>query len=101
MIPILFPLHTGPARQRRLLAGTKLVIAGTTRDGDGAPLGNCAVTLYRTVDDKVMDHTESDAVGRFKVSIISLGETYYLVAYKVGGIDVSGATINKLVGQSG
>lgn len=77
---------------------TKLFISGITKDSTGAVLANCTVTLYRTVDNVVFESVVSGASGNYSFSAIGLSETYYVVAYKAGSPDVSGTTVNTLVG---
>jgi hypothetical protein len=62
-------------------------------------LASCAVSLYRTSDDVLFEKVTSDANGAYSFSAIGLSEQYYLVAYKAGSPDVSGTTINTLVGS--
>lgn len=76
-----------------------LKIAGVTKDSTGAPLGNCAVELYLTATDQMLEHVTSDANGNYSFSTVGLAETYYLVAYKTGSPDVTGATVDTLVGS--
>ena len=74
-------------------------LSGVTFDSNGAILPSCAVGLYRTSDDKLMDRTVSDAVtGAFSFQTIGPGELYYMVGYLVGAPDVEGTTLNTLQG---
>lgn len=93
-------LGVGPSFTGSLpLPATKLRIVGVTKDGTGAIIGSATVKLYRTVDDLLMDLCVSDAVtGAYSFSAIGLAETYYAVAYKAGAPDLSGTTVNTLVG---
>lgn len=70
-------------------------ITGTTRDAAEAPLGDCIVDLFRTADDAFMNTTTSDGAGLFAIAAIGTGP-FYLVAYKAGGTDVAGTTVNTL-----
>lgn len=72
-------------------------IVGQTRDSAGAVLANCTVTLFRTYDDMPQKVTVSDADGNYSFPV-SPGSTYYCVAYKAGSPDVTGATVDTLVG---
>lgn len=75
-------------------------ITGTTRDNVGAILGNCVVHLFRTSDDVEMDQVNSNTNGEFTLAIgIAPGQTYYIVAYKAGGTDKAGTSLNTLVGS--
>jgi hypothetical protein len=108
--PILFKLaFTGLGRNAgrvmpwiplgpRPLPATRLSISGITKDSTGTPLGNCAVALYRTVDDLFLERVTSDGSGNYSFSSVGLGEAYYVVAYKAGAPDVAGTTVNTLVG---
>lgn len=74
------------------------IISGITRDLAGAPLGGCAVHLYRTSDDAIREVVVSNANGAYTFSAINDGAAYYVVAYKPGAPDVTGTTVNTLVG---
>lgn len=90
----------GPPLQGSLpLPATKLLIYGVTKDSTGAALGNCSVALYRTLDDYLFERVTSDASGNYSFSAIGLSEQYYVVAYKAGVPDVSGVTVNTLIGS--
>lgn len=73
-------------------------ITGITRDANGAALGNCRVELFRTIDDSPVSQTTSDANGNFVIPASDLFQ-HYLVAYKAGGTDVSGTSVNTLTGS--
>jgi hypothetical protein len=74
-------------------------ITGITRDSVGAILGNCEVHLFRTADDVELDQVTSNANGEFTLTVgIAPTRTYYIVAYKAGGTDVAGTTLNTLTG---
>lgn len=72
-------------------------ISGVTKDSSGAALGGCRVVLYRTADDSIAAQTISDGSGNYSFSASS-SLTHYVVAYKAGAPDVTGATVNTLVG---
>lgn len=93
-------LGVGPAFTGRLpLPAVRLRIVGITKDAVGTVIGSATVKLYRTVDDALMDTCVSDAVtGSYSFSAIGLCESYYAVAYKAGAPDLSGTTVNTLVG---
>jgi hypothetical protein len=54
--------------------------------------------LYRTSDNLMREVVISDSAGAYTFSAINDGAQYYAVAYKVGGTDVAGTTVNTLVG---
>lgn len=77
---------------------SSLWLSGVTRDSAGAILGSCVVQLFRTEDDSYQGQTFSDATtGAFTFQILE-GGPFYIVAYKAGGPDVAGTTVNTLVG---
>lgn len=81
------------------LVPTRLIISGVTRDSTGAILGGVTVTLHRTSDECVLETCTSDAVtGEYRFSAIGLSRTYYVVAYKAGAPDLTGTTVNTLLG---
>lgn len=78
---------------------TYFTISGTTKDSNGAALGNCVVDWFNTEADVKLDSVTSDANGAFEFR--NAGQpptTYYLVAYKPGSPDVAGTTVNTLTG---
>ena len=72
-------------------------IFGVTRDGAGAALGNCVVQLFRTSDDAFQMEAASSVVGNY-VLYPDVAGPFYIVAYKTGSPDLTGATINTLTG---
>lgn len=72
-------------------------IVGVTKDSTGAALASCRVVLFRTADDSIAAQTVSDGSGNYRVDA-SPAIAHYAVAYKAGAPDVSGVTINTLVG---
>jgi hypothetical protein len=77
------------------------MISGVTRDNSGAVLGGCVVELYETATDIALFKTTSDATtGAFTFTCARFSPaTHYLVAYKAGGTDVAGTSVNTLVGS--
>lgn len=76
----------------------RYVISGVTRDSTGAVLANCDVHLVESATDIERDQTTSDANGQYSFTTARVGTTYYVVAYKAGSPDVTGATVNTLTG---
>lgn len=72
-------------------------ITGTTRDGAGAPLGNCDVRLFRTNEDVLVAEGVSDGAGAFTL-FVDTGNSghFYLVAYLAGSPDRAGTSLNTL-----
>jgi hypothetical protein len=79
-------------------SASRVGFVGTTRDQYGAPLGGCAVQLFRTSDDLFIMEQTSDANGNFLLQSWYTPDTHYIVAYKAGSTDVFGTTVNTLVG---
>jgi hypothetical protein len=75
-------------------------ISGVTLDLNSAVLGSCRVELYLTSTDEVLGRTTSDATtGAFSFTVARYSPaTHYIVAYKAGGTDVAGTTVNTLTG---
>lgn len=74
-------------------------IRGITKDTAGAALGSCAVEVFETVSGLLRGSTVSDANGNYSLDVTGgMGLTFFCVAYKVGSPDVSGTTVNSLVG---
>lgn len=74
-------------------------ITGITKDSTGAVLGNCIVDWFNTANDALLGTTTSDVNGAFEFRTAGQPpNAYYLVAYKAGAPDVTGATVNTLTG---
>lgn len=70
-------------------------ISGVTRDSVGAALGSCIVQLFRTPSDTLVAELTSDGSGNYRFENPGSGP-FYIVAYKAGAPDVTGATANTL-----
>ena len=70
-------------------------IVGITRDSAGAVLGNCIVQGFLAAGDVFVMEVASDTGGYFTFVTPYTGQ-HYLVAYKAGSPDVTGATVNTL-----
>lgn len=83
---------------RRRGAKPYITISGVTKDSGGSALGGCVVQLFRTDNDQFIAEVTSEATtGAYSFSVAN-DATYYLVAYKAGSPDVSGTTVNTIVG---
>lgn len=71
-------------------------VSGTTKDSNGAALASCVVALFRTSDDVKVDQVTSGADGSFAFTTGAPATSYYVVAYKPGSPDVTGATANTI-----
>jgi hypothetical protein len=67
-----------------------------TKDSTGAPLANCTVHLFESATDIKLGETISDGSGTFTFSIGQNAGFFYIIAYKPGGPDVAGTTVNTL-----
>lgn len=85
-------------------SSTRLRIAGVTRDGTGAALGSCTVSVVNALEfqyandpdvlsDPVVAITTSDVSGNFAVEVRTPGP-YQLMGYKSGSPDLAGITVN-------
>jgi len=74
-------------------------IVGQTLDSNGNPIA-ATVQGFRTSDDLYVGETGSDDNGRYALPTIYLTDAHYLVAYRVGSPDQTGATVNTLIPQS-
>ncbi len=75
----------------------QLKIRGTTRDSGGNPLGNCVVQGFVTSTEAFVGQVTSDTGGYYELPTPFVAKAHYLVAYKPGGPDVAGTTVNTLV----
>lgn len=77
--------------------GVSWTLSGVTKDSAGAVLGSCVVQLFYTLDDVFLSHQISDpTTGVFKFQASPNAAPYYMTAYKPGGPDVAGITVNTL-----
>ena len=72
------------------------MISGVTRDSSGAALGACVVQLFRTPSDALVSEIVSDAQGNYVFNNPGSGP-FYIVAYKHGGTEVAGTTLDTIV----
>lgn len=92
-------LGVGPSWQGRIpLPSPYLRVFGVTRNSAGAVLPACSVDLFQTMDDKLVDRAVSDANGNYEFRTAAVDLQYYVLAYKAGSPDVSGTTVNTLIG---
>jgi hypothetical protein len=86
----------------------RYIIFGVTMDFTGTPLGNCLVRIFERESGLLRAEVVSDASGNYSVDVNGpdavdneslLPLTFQAVAYKAGSPDVSGVTVNTLVGQ--
>jgi hypothetical protein len=86
----------------------RYVIFGVTQDFTGTPLGNCLVRIFEGESGLLRAEVTSDASGKYSVDVNGPDAidsetlrplTFQAVAYKAGTPDVSGVTVNTLVGQ--
>lgn len=73
------------------------VISGVTKDSSGVALAACTVNLFNAVTNSVEQTAVSDAGGNYSFNVDKT-KTWYVTAYKAGVPDVTGATVNTLVG---
>lgn len=76
---------------------TRYGVQGVTRDAYGSPLGGCTMKLFRTSDDTLVSSTISDPVGNYLLSTPYYPDAHYVVMYKTGSPDVTGASVNTLI----
>ena len=74
-------------------------ISGQTQTCAGAVLGNCVVLLFRTSDNVIIGTTTSDVAGNYSFTVSDGTTAYFLVSYHANVPDVTGATLNTIVGS--
>ena len=75
-------------------------LTGVSRDGNGTPLANCLVSVFRSVDKVLVAETTSDAQGNWQVtSLGTYSGPYFLVEYKTvtNQPDLFGTSLRTLV----
>lgn len=73
-------------------------ITGITKDSAGSPLAAATVRLFQTSDNAFLMQTTSAPDGTYEVGVKDSTTQCYLVAYKAGSPDITGATVNILTG---
>ncbi len=104
--PILFTMGLGRQRVFHPLPvspeapGPSLTIQGITRDEVGAPMAGFTVYLFNvTTGTPILEQiTTSDGSGLYSFTVTA-GQTYWVVDYKTGTPDKTGATLNTLRGE--
>lgn len=90
-------LGVAPLRGRTPLPAKQWTITGVTKDSSGTPLGGCVVQMFATRNDAILEEVVSDGSGNYTLTSPGAQDTYYLVAYKAGALDVAGTTVNTLI----
>lgn len=73
-------------------------LRGTCVDSGGTPVANAIVQAFRTVDDAFAGEVQANLDGTYAVPVQQSKATqHYLVAYKAGSPDTTGATVNTLL----
>ena len=81
-----------------VMQGVVWSLSGLTKDSSSALLGDCTVHLFYTNTDQFISAQQSDptaATWSFKIG--PGAGPFYAVAYKPGGTDVFGTTVNTLM----
>jgi hypothetical protein len=103
LTPVGVPNTKSPAQVRRFSEAVLIfeqanrVVSGVTKDSSGAALAGCTVRLFNTATNVLEQTAVSDASGNFSF-VVDPTQAYYVVSYKAGVPDVTGATVNTLVG---
>lgn len=79
-------------------ANSRLGFNGFTRDASGGVIPGVTAKLFLTATDVKQSETVSGADGSFIVSTAEAG-SHFLVFYKSGTPDISGTTVNTLIGS--
>ena len=79
-------------------ASTRYAISGVTRDVLGSAVPGVTCHLFVTASDLLLDTVVSDANGVFRLITPLYPDTHYVQAYKAGAPDVSGCSVNTLIG---
>lgn len=83
----------------RLGASSRYSIGGVSRDVNGSAVGGVTVKLFSTASDVIVDTIVSDASGAFRLLTHLYPDTHYVTAYKAGAPDISGCSVNTLIGM--
>lgn len=72
-------------------------IMGVCKDEAAATVSGAVVQIFRTTDDLYVGETTADSNGRYEAGTPHTGMQHYLVAYRAGSPDITGATVNTLI----
>ena len=92
---LVYPIPDGVWIPQTDWAASNRAITGISRDSTGTILGGAQLDLFVTSTDQRVAQVTSDASGNFSFGNPGSGP-FYIVAYKVGSPDVTGATVNTL-----
>lgn len=90
------PVNTPDTDRRifdRVIGGLNMSLKGSSRNSAGVLLGNCRLLFFRTEDNSFAGETTSDANGDYKMPMMK-GGPFFIVGYKPGAPDATGASIN-------
>jgi hypothetical protein len=88
--------YVAPTIMKRQTGRLNMAIMGVTRDVLNAAMPNARVMVFRTSDNEFIDEITSDAAGNYSILMLRSGP-FFIVVYKVGAPDVTGATLNNIV----
>lgn len=73
-------------------------IRGSCKDGSGVAVANAIVQAFVTATDQIAGEVQANTDGTYSVGVQQSKATpHYLVAYKAGSPDITGATVNTLL----
>jgi len=78
-----------------LNTGAPVGVTGITIDQLGARLPGCTVKAFNSVTNVFVDQTISDGSGNYAMNLPK-GNTYFLVAYKVGSPNKAGTSVSTI-----
>lgn len=76
--------------------GNVKYILGQCKDGSSNPVSGAAVQCFLTASDLLVSETTSNTDGSYEAPSVYPGQAHYLVAYRPGSPDITGATVNTL-----
>ncbi len=76
--------------------GATKFIMGQCKDSGGSGVSGATVQCFLTATDALVSETTADTYGNYEAPTVYPGAAHYLVAYRAGSPDITGATVNTL-----
>jgi hypothetical protein len=76
--------------------GQTKFIMGQCKDSGGSGVSGATVQCFLTATDALVSEITADTYGNYEAPTVYPGAAHYLVAYRAGSPDITGATVNTL-----
>lgn len=76
---------------------SSFTLSGTTKDSTGTPIGSVRVLVFNAHTNEFVAEGLSDGAGAYSITVPTNSPNYFLVTYKAGAPDLTGASRNTLI----